>query len=148
MKKNVKVSVLDNLDLDILKFLEEDCTLTYQDIADKLNKNLWTVRDRITLLKNRGVIKKCKGILDYSLMGYDCKGILLCNIPSNHIEEAIQFMKTQEEIKTITIITGDKRFIITIIGKKCNDIRNYIRRYFTKFEIYNTELNIVLEEPL
>ncbi|MEM3196867.1 MAG: Lrp/AsnC family transcriptional regulator [Conexivisphaerales archaeon] len=148
MEKKVKVSVLDNLDIDILKLLEEDCTLTYQDIAGKLNRSLWTVRDRITLLKNRGVIKKCKGILDYSLMGYDCKAILLCNIPPNHIEEAIQFMKTQEEIKGITIITGDTRFIITIIGKKCNDIRNYIKRYITKFEIYNTELNIVLEEPL
>ncbi len=148
MKKNIKVSVLDDLDMEILKLLEEDCTLTYQEIANKLNKNLWTIRDRVILLKRRGVIKKCRGILDYSLMGYHCKGILLCNIPPNHIDEAIEFMKKREEIKSITVITGDKRFVITIVGKNCNEIRNFIRKNLIRFEIYNTELNIVLDEPL
>jgi len=148
MKKNVKVSMLDDLDMEILKLLEEDCTLTYQEIANQLNKNLWTIRDRVILLKRRGVIKKCKAIIDYSLMGYNCKGVLLCNIPPNYIDEAIEFMKKREEIKSITVITGDKRFIITIVGKNCQDIRNFIRKNLIKFEIYNTELNIVLDEPL
>ena len=47
---------LDQLDLDILEILEHDCSLTYNEIAQKLSKNIWTVRDRLTLLKKREMI--------------------------------------------------------------------------------------------
>ena len=48
---------LDQLDLDIIEIMEEDCSLTYNDIAERTGKNLWTVRDRMVLLKQRGIVK-------------------------------------------------------------------------------------------
>ncbi|MGC8662029.1 MAG: Lrp/AsnC family transcriptional regulator [Nitrososphaeria archaeon] len=143
-----KKPVIDDLDYKILKLLEDDCTLTYQDVAKKVNRSLWTVRDRIELMKMNGVIRRCRAVLDYKLMGYSCKGVLFFNIPTEYIEEAMEFMKTQEMIKSIMIISGDKRFIVTIVGKDVNDVRNYILKNLTKFKIYNTELDIVLDEIL
>jgi len=141
-----KKPVLDDLDYKILKLLEEDCTLTYQEIAEKVNRSLWTVRDRIELMKAKGVIKRCKAVLDYKLMGYTCKGILFFNVPTEYIEEAIDFIKSQEMIKNAMIISGDKRFVITIVGRDTNEVRNYVLKNLTKFKIYNTELDFVLEE--
>ncbi|MGC9145717.1 MAG: Lrp/AsnC family transcriptional regulator [Nitrososphaeria archaeon] len=139
---------IDDLDYKILNLLEKDCTLTYQEIAKKVNRSLWTVRDRIELMKMKGVIKGCRGVLDYKLMGYSCKAVLFFNIPVENMQQAIEFMKTQEMIKSIMIISGDRRFMVTIVGKDVNEIRNYILKNLTKFKIYNTELDIVLDEIL
>ena len=42
---------IDTLDLNIIEMLEEDCSLTYNEIAEKTGKTLWTVRDRMVLLR-------------------------------------------------------------------------------------------------
>jgi hypothetical protein len=49
-------------------------------------------------------------------------------------------------IKNAMIISGDKRFVITIVGRDTNEVRNYVLKNLTKFKIYNTELDFVLEE--
>ncbi|MGC9191814.1 MAG: Lrp/AsnC family transcriptional regulator [Conexivisphaera sp.] len=141
-----KGPMLDELDYKILKLLEEDCTLTYKEVAEKVNRSLWTVRDRIELMKMNGVIRKCKAVLDYKKMGYMCKGILFFNIPAEHIERAVEFMRSQEAIKSIMIISGDRRFVITIVGRDASEVRNYVLKNLTRFKIYNTELDCVLEE--
>ena len=143
-----KKPLIDDLDYKILNLLEEDCTQTYQEIAKKVNRNLWTVRDRIELMKMKGIIKRCRAVLDYKLMGYKCKAVLFFNIPTENMQEAIEFMKTQEMIKSVMIISGDKRFMVSIVGKDVNDIRNYILKNLIKFKIYNTKLDIVLDEIL
>ncbi|MGC8599765.1 MAG: Lrp/AsnC family transcriptional regulator, partial [Nitrososphaeria archaeon] len=126
-----KKPLIDDLDYKILNLLEKDCTLAYQEIAKKVNRNLWTVRDRIELMKMKGIIKGCRAVLDYKLMGYRCKAVLFFNIPVENIQQAIDFMKTQEMIKSVMIISGDKRFMVTIVGKDVNDIRNYILKNLT-----------------
>ncbi|WP_232085636.1 Lrp/AsnC family transcriptional regulator [Conexivisphaera calida] len=143
---NDRGPVLDELDYKILKLLEEDCTLTYKEVAEKVNRSLWTVRDRIELMKMNGIVRGCKAVLDYRKMGYMCKGILFFNIPAEYIERAIEFMKSQEVIKSIMIISGDRRFAVTIVGRDASEVRNYVLKNLTKFKIYNTELDCVLEE--
>lgn len=141
-----KGPALDELDRKILKLLEEDCTLTYKEVAEKVDRSLWTVRDRIELMKMNGIIRKCKAVLDYRKMGYTCKGILFFNVPAEYIESAIEFMRSQEVIKSIMIISGDRRFAVTIVGRDASEVRKYVLENLTKFKIYNTELDYVLEE--
>jgi len=139
---------LDKLNLDIIELLENDCSLTYRDIAKILDKNLWTVRERIDNLKRKGVIKGCKAKIDYTLINLNCKAYLFFNLPPDRIDDFINFAKTQKMVKKLTIISGEKRFIAEIVGEKCSFIRDYIKDNFVKYGIYNTSLEIVLDEPI
>lgn len=51
---------LDTTDLEILRILQIDATLTNKEIAFKLRKSIATIHDRIRKLKERGYIKKSR----------------------------------------------------------------------------------------
>ena len=55
---------LDPTDLEILRILQKDATLTNKEIAFKLHKSIATVHDRIKKLKEKGYIKRVVAILD------------------------------------------------------------------------------------
>ncbi|KAA8921931.1 Lrp/AsnC family transcriptional regulator [Thermoplasma sp.] len=139
---------IDRLDQEILALLEEDCTLTYSDIAKDLNANMWTVRDRIELLKKRGVITGCKAILDYSKMGYGCEAMIFLVINPSRMNEFISFLRSETRVKEVTVMTGDERIMINIVDRACSDIKEFIQQKLNSFEIEVKEFNIVLERPI
>ncbi|WEK33822.1 MAG: Lrp/AsnC family transcriptional regulator [Candidatus Pseudobacter hemicellulosilyticus] len=55
---------LDLVDLNILRLLQKDATLTNKEIAHQLNKSVATVHERIRRLKEEGYIKKIVALLD------------------------------------------------------------------------------------
>ncbi|MGC8608482.1 MAG: Lrp/AsnC family transcriptional regulator [Thermoplasmata archaeon] len=142
----MKAFKLDKLDYQILDLMEEDCSLPYSEIAKKIDANMWTVRDRIELLKRRGIIEKCKAILDYSKMGYGCEALLFVVVNPSKMNELISFLKEEKKVKEITIMTGNERIMINIIDQTCIEIRNFIQQELTKFNVEMKEFNIVLDK--
>jgi DNA-binding Lrp family transcriptional regulator len=55
---------LDLIDIEILKLLQKDATLTNKEIAYTLRKSIGTVHERIRKLKDQGYIKRIVAILD------------------------------------------------------------------------------------
>ncbi len=54
----------DPLDLEILRLMQEDASLTIKEIAAKVYKSVATVHERIRKLKEEGYIKRIVAILD------------------------------------------------------------------------------------
>ncbi|WP_316788555.1 Lrp/AsnC family transcriptional regulator [Pedobacter frigoris] len=55
---------LDPVDVEILKLLQMDATLTNKELAFKLSKSIATIHERIRRLKEQGYIKRIVAILD------------------------------------------------------------------------------------
>ncbi|TKC09554.1 Lrp/AsnC family transcriptional regulator [Pedobacter frigoris] len=55
---------LDPVDVEILKLLQIDATLTNKELAFKLSKSIATIHERIRRLKEQGYIKRIVAILD------------------------------------------------------------------------------------
>ena len=137
---------LDQLDYDILDILEEDCSLTYNEIALKTGKNIWTVRDRMALLKQRGIVKGCSAEIDYSKLGLKCKASISFNLPADKIDEFISLARKEKRIKKIFISTGSRRFTIHVMGEECGEIRDYARKFLPAFGIYDIDFEVILDE--
>jgi Lrp/AsnC family leucine-responsive transcriptional regulator len=137
---------IDQLDLDILEILEEDCSLTYGDIAEKLGKNIWTVRDRMVLLKQREILKGCRAVIDYAKLGAGCKAMISFNIPPERIDDFISKLKHEKRIKRFTLTTGSRRFHIQITGDDCGEIRNFARKLLPPFGIEDIDFEVILDE--
>ena len=139
---------LDKLDNEIIKIMEEDCSLPYSEIAKRVNANMWTVRDRIELLKRRGVIEKCKGIINHAKMGLECDALLFVNVNPSKLSGMISFLRGNEKVKGVTIMTGQERIMINVVDETCMAVREFIQKELMKFEIELKEFNIILEKPL
>jgi len=139
---------LDKLDNEIIKIMEEDCSLPYSEIAKRVNANMWTVTDRIELLKRRGVIEKCKGIINHAKMGLECDALLFVNVNPSKLSGMISFLRGNEKVKGVTIMTGQERIMINIVDETCMAVREFIQKELMKFEIELKEFNIILEKPL
>jgi DNA-binding Lrp family transcriptional regulator len=124
---------IDALDLTIIEMLEKDCSLTYNEIAEKTGKNLWTVRDRMILLKKREIIRGCRALINF-------------NVPADKIDALVSFIRTQQRIKKLTVTTGQRRFMIDIIGSDCAEIREYARKVLPAYGIYDIDLEVVLDQ--
>ncbi|MFB0497496.1 Lrp/AsnC family leucine-responsive transcriptional regulator [Mucilaginibacter sp. OAE612] len=55
---------LDLTDLEILKLLQQNASLTNKEISYKLHKSIATIHERIRRLKDQGYIKRIVAILD------------------------------------------------------------------------------------
>jgi len=60
----LSISSLDPTDIQILKMLQVDASLTNKEVAFKLRKSIATVHERIRKLKEQGYIKSIVAILD------------------------------------------------------------------------------------
>lgn len=60
---------IDEIDKKILMLLQHNSTLTYKEIAQKINLSLSPVHDRIKRLEQEGVIEKYVGILNKKMLG-------------------------------------------------------------------------------
>jgi Lrp/AsnC family leucine-responsive transcriptional regulator len=58
------MSDLDVTDLEILKLLQQNASLTNKEISYKLHKSIATIHERIRRLKDQGYIKRIVAILD------------------------------------------------------------------------------------
>lgn len=137
---------LDQLDYDIIDLMEEDCSLTYNEIAERTGKNLWTVRDRMTLLKQRGILRGCRADIDFSKLGMACKAQISFNVPAEKIDDFMAFARREKRIKRLIITTGTRRFTVHIVGGECGEIRNYARKILPDFGIYDVDFEVIMDE--
>jgi DNA-binding Lrp family transcriptional regulator len=93
----MKVFKLDQLDMDIIEFLGNNCTMTYDEISVKTGRTIWTVRDLMNLLKQRRIIKGCRADIDYSKIGMKCKAMITFNVPADKIDDFVLFSKIRKK---------------------------------------------------
>jgi len=145
-KTTEKKYKIDSLDLEIVEILESNCSATYDEISKRTGKNIWTVRDRVNLLRKREIIKGCRGIIDYGALGFHCEAIISFNLPPNRIDDSIAFFNKESRIKRVTVTSGQRRFSILVIGTDCSEIREYARTELPKFGIYDVDFEVILDE--
>jgi DNA-binding Lrp family transcriptional regulator len=138
----------DSLDVKIIELLEDNCSLGYREVADKLGKNIWNIRDRIIHLKEKGIIKACRAEINYVEMGLGCRALISLNVPAENIDRFISFVRSNEMFKRLTITTGMRRFHIEAVGKECNMVRLYAMKTFPEFKVQDVEFEVILDTPL
>jgi DNA-binding Lrp family transcriptional regulator len=97
----------DNLDLTILKHLQEDGRLSFRELGRKLKIPHTTVFTRVERLKKKGVIKKFAAILHPHELGGQINVIILDTNPS----------ESKVVAKKIAELDGAKNVFRTLDGK-------------------------------
>ena len=68
--ENKEFIKLDDIDVNILKIINEDVRTSYRQISRSLDVSVGTVHNRIDKMVKSGVIKKFSPVIDHEILGY------------------------------------------------------------------------------
>ncbi len=119
------VEQLDDIDLKILRILQEDSNLTVKELAAKIHLSPSPTFERQKRLEREGYIKRYTAVVDSEKVGNQI--CVLCNIRlKQHTKEYIEgFVQAIEKIDAITECydtSGDYDFLAKVYAK---DMHSY-----------------------
>ena len=128
---------LDDIDITILRILQNDSKKTAKEIAKTLNLTPSPVYERIRRLENQGFIKKYVAILDKKRI--DRSVTTICQVSMRYHNEAF-IEKFEEQIQNLKEVqecyhmAGQVDFILKINTKDLETYHNFIKYKLSKIE--------------
>lgn len=122
-------NTLDEMDLKILRCLQEDAKMTTKQIAAKVNLSSTPVFERIKRLESEGYIKKYVAILDPEKMG---RGFLVfCSVKLKQMnrdvaKDFVSVIKGIPEVTACYNVAGEFDYILTIYAPDMKYYNDFI----------------------
>ncbi|MFX1387110.1 MAG: Lrp/AsnC family transcriptional regulator [Promethearchaeota archaeon] len=141
-----KEKVLDEIDRNILRILQEDARKSYREIQDKLGISIGTIHNRIAKLKKNGVIEGYTLKLNNEKLGYKLTFLIRINCDGKFTEEILNEIKDTPEVCSVFHTTGEQSAALICRFKESEDVHNFIRELNKKEYITRTNSNMILKE--
>ncbi len=126
---------IDELDKQILRVLQVDASVTHRQIAQTLRRSITTIHDRISRLKQEGIILRSVAVLDRKKIG---KGLLTFShvlLNQHTIEVLEQFEKAVKkfpEVLECFQMTGSFDFLLRISTRDMEEYHEFYRYKLAK----------------
>ncbi|MFW9922773.1 MAG: Lrp/AsnC family transcriptional regulator [Candidatus Thorarchaeota archaeon] len=118
--------MFDEIDRDIINLLMEDSRITNIEIAKKIKRSESTVRQRVTKLLDKGIIRKFSIVVDPAALGYTTISYIGINTHPAKLLKIIQSLKKIEEIVSIATTTGDYMIVCEIWTSKGDNLSEIV----------------------
>lgn len=141
---------IDNLDREILKELQKDARRHFQEIARELIVSGGTIHVRYNKLKEIGVIKGTRLLVDPSKLGYDICAFVGINLHNaRDYKPVIKQLETMPEILEAHYTTGKFNIFLKIIAKSTRGLHDFLVERLQEIpQVQSTETLISLEIPI
>ena len=122
---------MDGTDLEILRLLQQDATLTNKDISARLHKSLAAIHERSRRLKEQGIIKRIVAILDRKQINIGLiafSHVVLVDHstgPLGHFEKEISAFP---EIMECFQVSGDVDFVLRVATENMDAYHTFYRK--------------------
>ncbi|MFT4735872.1 MAG: Lrp/AsnC family transcriptional regulator for asnA, asnC and gidA [Algoriphagus sp.] len=119
--------MLDAIDKEILRFLEQDGRKPYAEIAKALKISNTMVHQRLAKMKQRGFIKGIKIELVETKMGYEWSGFTgLVLKEDSDSESIIAALKKIPEVLECYYITGQYTLYLRLVARNSEHMRSVL----------------------
>jgi Lrp/AsnC family transcriptional regulator, regulator for asnA, asnC and gidA len=121
------MEILDSYDKLILQELEKDGRKAFSEIAKKLDISNTMVHQRVSRLKEQGILKKMALELDERKMGYEWSAFTGLVLKEDSDSKAIiDELKNIPEVTECYYITGKYALYIRIVAKNSDHMRRVL----------------------
>ncbi|MEM2562068.1 MAG: Lrp/AsnC family transcriptional regulator [Candidatus Bathyarchaeia archaeon] len=117
---------MDEIDLAILKFLQDDASMPFTEVARRLKLSESTVRKRVEKMRRDGVIKKFTVVIEPSKIGLNIIAIVGIDVDPSKLLEISQKMCEISETKYVATSTGDHMIMVEIWAKDVKELARII----------------------
>jgi len=130
MKIKDQTVILDDLDLRILKSLQENSKQTYTEIGHSIGVAHSTVYDRIGKMEEQGIIKKYTALLDLDKAGLKNVTAIMTIFtdPKESENVAERLSELKEVLEVMTSLSEELLIIAKVIAKNQDDLHSFIAK--------------------
>lgn len=132
---------LDKIDQDIIHILQQDSSIPFVDVAEKIGVTDGTIHQRVRKLKKSGLIKRFTLELNNDLLGNNSLAYAMVAVEPGYLENVSKEIIENSNIQEIHEVHTQGQLLIKIRASSPEEIRNIIVEDLRKIDgITNTEL--------
>ena len=140
---------LDGLDRKILAQLQEDASLSLDEIARKVGSSKTPVWNRIRKLKAAGVIGRQTVLLDPQALGLEACFFVLVRTSEHDADWQARFLatlKARPEVMEAHRLAGDIDYILKVRVKNAKAYDDFYQALIAEVKIFNVTALLSMEE--
>jgi Lrp/AsnC family transcriptional regulator for asnA, asnC and gidA len=141
-----KEKALDDIDKNILRILQDDARTSYREIQDRLGISIGTIHNRISKLRDQGVIQGYTLRLSNEKLGYKLSFLIRINCDGKFTEDILNDIATVPEVCSVFHTTGEQSAALICRFKDSEDVHKFIRKLNEKQYVTRTNSNMILKE--
>jgi len=128
---------LDEIDIAILRSLQEDARLTTRQLASKVHRSPTPVFERLRRLESQGYIKRYVALLDADKLG---RGFMVfCQVKLRQINREIarDFVERIQPLSEVTEcynVSGSFDFLLKVYARSMRDYQEFVLNKLGSFE--------------
>lgn len=134
---------LDHVDKEILEVLRGNARIKLRELARITRIPTSTIHDRIKRLEKIGVIKKYTVEIDYRLLGYQIKALILASVEGAHIVDVEKEVSKNPHVVALYDITGEYDVAIIAVFKTIEELDHFVKNLLKNPYIKHTTTSIV-----
>ncbi|MBX2817341.1 MAG: Lrp/AsnC family transcriptional regulator [Saprospiraceae bacterium] len=116
---------LDQIDLKILRILQENCKITNLDLSKKVGLSPAPTLERVKKLENMNVVSSYHAVVNPMAIGLSVKTFVLVSLAWDKKNALDSFIAKIQDVDAITecyVITGEADVLMKVV---CRDISHY-----------------------
>ncbi|HKZ89412.1 MAG TPA: Lrp/AsnC family transcriptional regulator [Thermoplasmata archaeon] len=135
---------LDELDVAILKHLNEDARKSYRDIAKDVKASISTISNRIRRLESDGIILGYAPMIDESKLGFDVLAVVGVKIHKGKMLEVQRRIAKDDRVTHVYDITGEWDSVVVVRLRNTKELDSFIKRLGAMEYVESTYTQVVL----
>ncbi|RLF12663.1 MAG: AsnC family transcriptional regulator [Thermoprotei archaeon] len=135
---------LDEVDLKILRALQEDARTPFSRIASSIGVSEATVHLRVQKLKRLGVIKGFRAIIDPGKVGKSLTAIVLLRADPTKFRDAVRQIASIDDVYEVYDVTGEYYAVLKIRASNRESLAKIIDRIGEIEGVTSTQTMVVL----
>lgn len=137
--------ITDNLDIKILKLLQQNSRVTASEIGSKINLSVPAVSDRLKKLDASGIIDKYTVILNAKKMNKNLMIIMFISLESPKFTNPfINIIQLDDEIVECHYLAGDFDYALKIITDSTESLEKILNKIKNIPGVQKTKTNVSL----
>ena len=135
---------MDDIDLKIIRLLQEDARKSFNKIADSIGIAVGTAYNRVKNMEDHGILKGYTIMLDSAKLGYGLTALKLIEAEGRYLPEVEKELAQLDEVISIYDITGDYDIAVVARFKNRTTLNNFIKSTLKMSHVSRTVTNVVL----
>ena len=142
--KDAGIVELDELDIDILRSLNDNARKSFRDIAKELHVSLTTISNRVKAMEREGVIQGYMPVVDAAKLGYDIMVVIGIKVMHGRIVETEKDLAKDPAVFAVFDSTGEWDAIIMARFKTRVDLNVFVKKVLDHENVDRTYTQVVL----
>ncbi len=143
--QNVKQKGVDEIDLQILNLLQEDCRLSFNKLASKARISVGTAYNRIKNLEAKGYVKGYTVLVDSAKLGYSLTAVIFVQVEGGHLSAVEKEIAQKNNVMAVYDVTGEFDAAVVAKFKDREDLSSFIKHIAALVHVRRTITNVSLD---